>query len=82
MNKEKTFTIECTMSERWIPTFMSFLQKLQYNGIVGHTGAVAIMADGDRDFRPKFRTDEKHYITNPHTSSAANKPSEFLYDAG
>lgn len=82
MNREKTFTIECTMSERWIPTFMSFLQKLQYNGVVGHTGIVAIMSDGDGDFRPKFTTDEKYYITNPSITSAAKEPPEFLYDAG
>lgn len=82
MNHDKTFTIECTMDEQWIPTFMSFLKKLQYNGIVGHTGIVAIMSDGDGNFRPKFRTDEKYYITSPCTSSAANEPPEFLYDAG
>lgn len=79
---EKTFTIDCTMEERWIPYFISFLKKLQYNGNVGHTGMVAFMSDGDGDFRPKFETDQKYYIVNPSIDKAAKEPPEFLYDAG
>lgn len=79
--KTKTFTVECTMNERWIPYFMSFLKKMEYNGLVGHSGVVAFMSDGGGDFRPKFRTDEKYYITNPRLSGAAKEPPEFLYDA-
>lgn len=28
----KTFTIECTMEERWIDTFCSMLKKMENNG--------------------------------------------------
>lgn len=79
---DKTFNVECTMEERWIPYFISFLKKMQYNGLVGYSGVVAFMADGDGDFRPKFETDAKYYITNPSVSSISQKPPEFLYDAG
>lgn len=79
---EKTFNVECTMEERWIPYFISFLKKMQYNGLVGYSGVVAFMSDGDGDFRPKFETDVEYYITNPSIGDIANEPPEFLYDAG
>lgn len=79
---DKTFSVECTMEERWIPYFISFLKKMQYNGNVGHTGVVAFMADGDGDFRPKFTPDIDYYTVNPSIGSASKKAPEFLYDAG
>lgn len=79
--KTKTFTIECTMNERWIPYFMSFLKKMEYNGMIGHSGMVAMFADGDGDFLPKFKTDEQYYIVNPRVDEYYNKPPEFVYDA-
>lgn len=79
--ENKTFTVECTMNERWIPCFMSFLKKIEHNGAVGHSGMVAIFADGDGDFRPKFVTNEKYHIIAPRTDRFYNKPPEFVYDA-
>lgn len=77
----KTFNIECTMETRWIPYFISFLKKMEYNGLVGHSGTVAMYADGNGDFHPKFKTDVKYYITNPSVGERANQSPEFLYDA-
>jgi len=79
---EKTFNVECTMEERWIPYFISFLKKMQYNGLVVHSGVVAFMSDGDGGFRPRFETDTNYYITNPSINSISKEPPEFLYDAG
>lgn len=52
---EKTFTIQCTMKDRWIPQFLSMLNYMQVLGDVGSSRKVALYADGDGDFRPKFK---------------------------
>lgn len=54
----KKFTIEVEMSERWIPHFLAMLKYMQYLGNIGSSRSVAIFADGDGDFRPKFKWDE------------------------
>lgn len=51
----KTFTVECTMEERWIPEFYMFLAKMQTNGKMGHSELLGFYSDGDGDFRPKFK---------------------------
>lgn len=79
---EKTFLVECTMDETYIPYFYSFLKKMQYNGEIGHSGIIAFMADGDGDFRPKFETNIACDIVNPSNSDKAKEPPEALYDRG
>jgi len=63
---KKTFTIECSMEERWFPYFMSFLHYMQKMGNIGHSCHVGFYCDGDGDFRPTFKTDDfdpsKDYI--------------------
>lgn len=76
-----TFNVECTMEERWVPYFISFLKQMEYNGIVGHSGVVAINADGDGDFHPEFKTIACRFV-NPSIGELAKQPPEFLYDAG
>ena len=78
----ETFNVKCTMEKRWVPYFISFLKMMEYDGIVGHSGSVAMYADGDGDFHPKFTPDIKYYITNPSIGEASKRPPEFLYDAG
>ena len=51
----KTFTVECTMEERWIPEFYMFLAKMQTNGEMGHSELLGFYSDGDGDFRPTFK---------------------------
>ena len=51
----KTFTVECTMEERWIPEFYMFLATMQTNGEMGHSELLGFYSDGDGDFRPKFK---------------------------
>ena len=50
----KEFTIKVKMEERWINHFISFLKRMQRNGIVGHSEFVSFYSDGDGDFRPEF----------------------------
>ena len=78
---QKTFNVECTMEERWVPYFIGFLKKMEYNGIVGHSVVVAMNADGDGAFRPKFKTIST-YSVNPSIGKLSKQPPEFLYDAG
>lgn len=75
---DKTFNVECTMKERWIPYFISFLKKMQYNGLVGHSGVVAFMSDGDGDFRPKFKSNIEFNVVS--SKSSTQKP-EYFFDA-
>lgn len=78
---EKTFTIEATMEERWIPHFLSMLNAMQENGAIGHSGVVGMYADGDGDFRPKFRAD-MHYGNVEPSVRNDYKIVDAIYDAG
>lgn len=77
---DKTFTVEATMEERWIPYFLNMLGAMQENGAVGHSGVVGMYADGDGDFRPKFRAD-MHY-DNVEPSERNCYKIDVIYDAG
>lgn len=72
------FTIEVEMEDRWIPHFMSMLDYMEYCGKVGMSRNVGIYADGDGDFRPKFKTDIKWEKQKPKIDSDGDR----LYDAG
>lgn len=78
---KKTFTIEATMEERWIPHFLSMLNAMHENGAVGHSGVVGMYADGDGDFRPKFRVD-MHYDNVEPSVRNDYKIVDAIYDAG
>ena len=79
---KKTFIVECTMEERWIPYFCSFLKQLEYNGIIGHSSQISMYADGDRDFRPKFNIDIDFQKQDGITTEYIFAPVELMYDAG
>jgi hypothetical protein len=74
---EKTFTVEVTMQERWIPHFMSMLQRMGRNGEIGQSEFVSIYADGDGDFQPKFKPD----ITFEKVGGVKTRDGVF-FDAG
>ena len=57
-----TFTITCTMNERWASDFMSFLNYMEHCGNIGHSALIGFYADGDGDFRPKFQADNIRLI--------------------
>lgn len=77
-NDESTFTIKCTMKNRWIPHFIGMLRGIEYNGKVGHSGKVGIYADGDGDFRPQFDISLDIKAAKP----IKDNNDEVLYDAG
>lgn len=53
-----TFRVTCTMNARWARQFLGMLRTMQSLGSMGSSREVAIYADGDGDFRPKFEWDE------------------------
>lgn len=79
-NRQKTFTVEVTMEERWIPHFLNMLGAMQKNGAIGHSGVIGIYADGDGDFRPKFHTDMHYNYVEP--SKRNYRKVDAIYDAG
>lgn len=74
----KKFTITIEMGERWIPHFMSMLKYMQWLGSVGSSRTVAIYADGDGDFNPKFEADIEWEERKPVSDNSGNR----IYDAG
>jgi hypothetical protein len=77
MNSKK-FTIEVEMQERWIPYFMSMLEYMEYCGNIGMSRMVGLYADGDGDFRPKFKANIEWTTQEP----IYNKDGNRYYDAG
>lgn len=74
----KKFVIEVEMQERWIPHFMSMLKYMEQLGIKGSSRSVELFADGDGDFRPKFKTDIEFEMVEPFADNDGNR----IYDAG
>ena len=86
MADTKKFTIECEMKERWIPHFLGMLKKMEQLGGLGASRPVGIYADGDGDFRPKFKWDDS--MPEVAQPIRAEKPGDspqgkgYFYDAG
>ena len=78
-NMEKTFTVTCTMEERWIDTFMSMLNKMESDGQLGHSEIIGFYSDGDGDFRPEF---ESKINWNKVDGIKTKDHTVILYDAG
>lgn len=74
---KKTFSVECTMEERWIPHFLGMLKKMESYGKLGHSAKVTLFSDGDGDFRPKF-VSEVNEVAQPRIEDK----SEAYFDAG
>jgi len=43
------------MKARWVPHFLAMLKYMQFLGNIGSSRKVSLYADGDGDFRPKFK---------------------------
>jgi hypothetical protein len=76
----KTFTITCTMKERWIPHFLGMLKQCQLLGAQGSSRDVTIFADGDGDFRPKFEWPAN--LSDPAPSIKTDPSGDTYFDAG
>ena len=79
MSNTRKFTIECEVPERWVNDFCSFLEHLEHCGSVGHSALVGFYADGDGDFRPKFRINTEYEKTS---GQASHWTPELMFDAG
>jgi hypothetical protein len=82
-SEDVTFTIECTMKERWVPHFLSMLNYMEYLGNVGSSRKVTLYSDGDGDFRPNFKLEGVPFRQCVKTvEPREDKNGNRLYDAG
>jgi hypothetical protein len=54
-NKNMKITIECEMKDKWVPHFLGMLYHMEKLGKLGSSRRISIYADGDGDFRPRFK---------------------------
>lgn len=72
------FIIRVKMEKRWIPHFCSMLKYIEKLGKLGCSRIVAIFADGDGDFHPKFNFNIEFKEVPPMKEENGDR----LYDAG
>ena len=86
MGKNVTFKIEVTMNERWVDDFCSMLHYMESCGNMGHSSMVGFYADGDGDFRPKFKIErdynEKKGFLEKDMKEREMTEIEVFFDAG
>ena len=78
-DEETTFEIEVTMKDRWVPHFLAMLEYMQYLGGEGSSRMVSFYADGDGDFRPKFKWNKK---LQSDAEPVKENDGDRTYDAG
>ena len=80
MNDElKTIQIEVTLKNRWVKPLINMLQDMQRLGSIGASRELIFFADGDGDFRPKFKVN----INIPESMGVneLSKSKKLFYDA-
>lgn len=83
--ENRKFTIECEVPERWVNDFCTMLNWMQSCGNLGHSSMVGFYADGDGDFRPKFKINTEWEKTPGIWRKDRDRPlpsMEVYYDAG
>jgi hypothetical protein len=73
------FVIHCEMKDRWVPHFLAMLKYMERLGGIGSSREVSFYADGDGDFRPKFKWSE-HLPSD--AKPVKDKDGDRFYDAG
>lgn len=78
------FSIKCSMKDRWIPYFISFLKRMEADGDIGHSELIGFYADGDGDFRPKFKFDSSEVNDDISIKKDPRHTTDSIdyYDAG
>jgi len=76
--EDKEIKIKVSMSERWIPYFLSMLKYMEYLGKIGSSRTVSIYSDGDGDFQPRFKFDIDFEEQPPRRDHDGDR----FYDAG
>lgn len=79
MVKQK-FTVDVEMEERWVPHFISMLNRMERLGNMGSSRTVGMFADGDGDFRPKFKFNYGGDFKEKYPKTRKEKCE--VYDAG
>lgn len=80
---KRKFTVEVEMEERWVDNFCSMLHYIESLGNMGASDIVGIYADGDGDFRPKFKINTSYEKVEPISGyKNPEKVETVLYDAG
>ncbi len=72
------FDIHCKMNRAWANEFISFLAFMENCGELGCSRNIAMYADGDGDFRPKFSTEYKSIPKTP----CQKADGTLIFDAG
>ena len=67
------------MKARWVPHFLAMLKYMQFLGNVGASRKVALYADGDGDFRPKFKWSS---ALRSDAKPTNDRDGDRLFDAG
>ena len=80
--EDVTFNVKCTMPKVWASHFQSFLKEMERYGQLGHSGQISFMADGDGNFRPKFKFTKEYEPVQGIQSQQIAKKAEQLFDAG
>ena len=73
--------IEADIPDRWVPVFLGFLERLRYCGSIGLSRKTTIYADGDGDFRPKFKIEAEDELPEP-AKPIEDISGNQLFDAG
>ena len=82
MNNEVNFTINVTMSRRWVDDFCSMLKWMENCGKIGHSSFVGFYSDGDGDFRPRFDIGIDFNTKDGIPKKEILRKPEIMWDAG
>lgn len=80
--EDVTFNVKCTMPKVWASHFQSFLKEMENYGRRGHSGQISFMADGDGNFRPKFKFTKEYETVQGIRSQQIARKAEQMFDAG
>ncbi len=81
-SQETTFTITCTMRERWVPHFLGMLKYMEQLGGLGGSRKVTFYSDGDGNFRPKFSLDGIPIKETEYAEGVIDSEGNKFFDAG
>lgn len=81
-SEEITFTIKCSMKQRWVPYFLGMLRYMERLGGLGSSRKVTFYSDGDGDFRPKFFVDDIPIKETNYKDGIMDDDGNKFFDAG
>ena len=85
MSENITLNLQISIPKRWVNKFLQMLDCMKWCGNVGASRTVAFYADGDGDFRPKFKINTEWEKTPGIWRKDRDRPlpgMEVYYDAG